>query len=141
MLDLLFSKIVRDFLDTAESHAAGVPASTDCALLRMDSGEDDVDPRICLVADEQGGNRSKQIHVVAVCRGTQLRSITDPWLDKVKDRLYNQTALCAFIAALPLDQRTGYQIERISPPGAAKVQREENGPIETGVGIIFFVTI
>ena len=141
MFDLLFSSIIRDYLDTDESHAAGVPAHTDCALLRMDADSDDVDPRICIIGDEHGETRQKQIHVVAVCRGTKARSITDPWLNQVKARLYNQDALWAFIAALPLEQRVGYQIERISPPGAAKVQRGENGPIEIGVGIIFFVTI
>ncbi len=140
-LDLTFVHIIHGYLDTAASRTAGIPAAADCALLKMDSDADDKDPRICITADEQGSARSRQITVGAVARGTAARSVTDPWLVAIGDRLADHTALFAHIATLDAALRTGWQIEHITPPATMKVQREENGPIESGVGIQIHLTV
>jgi hypothetical protein len=140
MFDLLFTAIIKGYLDTDESRAVGIPVASDCALLEMDSDADDMDPRIAITAMENGEHRARQIGVITVCRGTQPRSITDPWMSAVSARLADQIALFAYIATLPLAKRTGYQIEKITPPHAGKLQREATGPIEVGVGIIFHIT-
>lgn len=141
MFDLLFTSIVLGYLDTAESRAKGIPAAAACALLQMDSDADDRDPRIAFVGAETGENRERQIGVVAVCRGTQGRAVTDPWMNAIKERLADQKALYAYIATLPLAKRSGYQIEKITPPNSAKVQRDPMSAIEVGVGIIFHITV
>ena len=140
MFDLLFSTIIHGYLNTDASRAAGIPAAAECALFEMDSEDDDKDPRIVILASETGEHRARQIGVVAVSRSTKGRTITDPWMTKVKERLADQTALFAYIAALPVAQRTGYQIEKITPPNAAKVQRDAMSSIEVGVGIIIHLT-
>lgn len=141
ILDLLFVDLIHSYLDTAASRAVGVPAAADCALLKMDADTDDIDPRICITAVEQGDGHSRQISVIASARGTAARSVTDPWLKGVATRLADQSALWAHIASQPLAKRTGYQIEHITPPASARIQREEDGPIETGVGIQIHVTV
>lgn len=141
MLDLLFVEIIHGYLNTDESRAAGVPAAADCALQKMDADEDDHDPRIAITAVENGENRNRQILVIAVCRGTKPRSITDPWMTGVRKRLGDLRAFFDYYAALPVEKRTGYQIEKISPPHAGKLQRDPMGPIEFGVGVIVYATV
>lgn len=141
MLDLLWVEIIHGYLNTDASRAAGVPPAADCALQKMDADEDDHDPRIAITAVESGENRSRQIAVIAVCRGTKPRSITDPWLAKVRERLGDLKAFFAYYAALPVEKRTGYQIEKLSPPHAGKLQRDPMGPIEVGVGVIIYITV
>lgn len=141
MFDLLFTSLVYGYLNTADSRTAGIPAASVCALLQMDSDADDIDPRIAITAVEAGDTRSRQISVIAVCRGTSPRSITDPWMNAVSARLADQVALFAYIATLPLAQRIGYQIEKISPPHSGKLQRDVHGPIEVGIGVIFYLTV
>ena len=141
MLDLLFTDIVHGYLDTAASRLKGIPAAAACALMKMDSEEDDKDPRMVILATEAGENRSRQIAVIAVCRSTAGRAVIDPWMTAVKLRLADQAALFAHIAAQPVAKRTGYQIEMITPPNAAKVQRDAMAAIEVGVGVIFHLTV
>ena len=141
MLDLLFTEIIHGYLDTAASRLAGIPSAADCALMKMDAEDDEKDPRITIIASELGENRSRQIAIVAVCRGTATRAVTDPWMNAVRDRLADQSALFQYLAALPVSKRTGYQIEKITPPNAAKVQRDPMASIETGIGVIIHVTI
>jgi pyrrolidone-carboxylate peptidase len=139
--DLLFVDIIHGYLDTAASRTAGIPAATDCALQKMDAEVEENDPRICITATESGENRSRQISVIAICRSTKARSITDPWMAQVRNRLADLDAFFAYYAALPIAKRTGYQIEKVSPPHAGRLQRDPMGPIETGVGLIFYLTI
>lgn len=139
--DLLFVDIVHGYLNTAASRAAGIPAATECALQKMDADEDEHDPRIAITAVESGENRSRQISVIAVCRSTKARSITDPWMAKVRGRLGDLDAFFDYLAVLPVEKRTGYQIEKVSPPHAGKLQRDPMGPIESGVGIVIYITV
>ncbi len=140
-LDLLFAEIFHAYLDTAASRGAGVPAAADCALLRMDSDEDDKDPRICITAEMAGTGHTKSINVIAVSRGTMPRSITGPWLAKVGERMADETSLLAHIATLPLAQRTGWQFEHLSPPMPARILREEGGISESGIGVRLLITV
>lgn len=140
-LDLLFTGIFHGYLDTADSRAAGVPAAADCALLQMDGDADERDPRICIRAEVEGVHRTKTITVTAVCRGTQPRSVTGPWLAAVGDRMANKRQLMAYIAALPVAQRSGWQFESLSPPAPAKITREDGSVIETGIGVQMVITI
>lgn len=140
-LDLLFTSILHGYLDTAESRAAGVPAAAACALLKMDQDTDERDPRICLSVTEDGTGREKTLSVIAVSRGTAPRSTTGPWLQKVGERLADEPALMAYIATLPADQRTGWQLEAISPPLPGKIDRQDGGIIESGIGVRIIVTI
>lgn len=140
-LDLLFTSIFHGYLDTADSRAAGVPAAADCALLQMDGDDEEKNPRICIRAEVEGIHRTKTITVTAVCRGTAPRETTGPWLAAVGDRMANERQLMAYIAALPLAQRTGWQIENLSPPAPAKITREDGSMIESGIGVQLIVTI
>ena len=139
--DLLFVDIIHGYLNTAASRAAGIPAAADCGLLKMDADVDDQDPRIAITAVENGENKSRQIAVIAVCRGTKARSITDPWMAKVRARLGDLDAFFDYLAGLPVEKRTGYQIEKVSPPHAGKLQRDPMGPIESGIGIVIYITV
>lgn len=140
-LELLFVEIIHGYLDTAASRVAGIPAAADCALQKMDADEDDHDPRIAITAVENGENKSRQMAIIAVCRSTQPRSITDPWMAKVRARLGDLDAFFEYLAGLPVEKRTGYQIEKVSPPHAGKLQRDPMGPIESGVGIVIYLTV
>lgn len=140
-LDILFVEIFHAYLNTAESRAAGVPAASDCALLAMDSDDDEKDPRICLTADWTGEWRSKQVNVIAVSRGTKPRSVTSPWLASVGARMADEQELMKFIATLPPAQRTGWQLEQVSPPQPARVIREEGAIIEAGIGVKIHITV
>lgn len=140
-LDLLFVDIFHAYLDTAASRALGVPAAADCALLKMDGDSDEKDPRICITAEMEGTTRTKAISVIAVARGTQPRSVTGPWLAKVGERMADESALLAFIAALPAEQRQGWQFETLSPPMQARILREEGGTSESGIGVRLLVSI
>jgi len=141
LFDLLFVDIIHGYLDTGASRTAGIPAASDCALQKMDADEDEHDPRIAITAVENGETRSRQIAIIAVCRGTQSRSITDPWMAAIRARLGDLDAFFDYIAALPVEKRTGYQIEKVSPPHAGKLQRDPMGPIESGVGIVIHLTV
>ena len=141
LLDLLFVDIIHGYLNTDASRAAGIPAAALCALQKMDSDEDDRDPRIAITAVENGENRSRQIAIIAVCRGTEPRSTTDPWMAALRARLADLDAFFKYLAALPVEKRRGYQIEKVSPPHAGKLQRDPMGPIESGVGIVIYVTV
>jgi len=140
-LDLLFATFLRDYLDTADSRACGVPSAADCALLSMDADSDEKDPRICILAEETGSGRSRQLSVVAVARGTVARETTAPWLAAVGERLADRAALHAFIGGLTAAQRTGWQLHHITPPMTAKIQRQEGGIIESGVGLVMHVMV
>lgn len=140
-LDFLFASFLRDYLDTADSRAAGVPAEEDCALLGMDADSDEKDPRICIHVEETGSGRSRQLAVVAVARGTAPRATTAPWLAAVGERLADRTALHAFIGTLTTEQRTGWQLHHITRPMGAKIQRQEGGVIESGVGLVMHVMV
>lgn len=140
-LDLLFVDIFHGFLNSAASRAAGVPAASDCALLKMDGDTDDKDPRICITAEMEGTGHTKSINVIAVSRGTKPRSITGPWLAKVGERMADETALLAHIATLPLAQRTGWQFEHLSPPMPSRILREEGGISESGIGVRLLITV
>lgn len=139
--DLLFVDIFHGFLDAAESRTAGVPATSECALLKMDGDAEEKDPRICIMVEWEGTGIAKQINVIAVARGTKPRSITGPWLAKVADRMADETALLAYIATLPAEKRQGWQFEHLSPPMPAKVMREEGGSIESGIGVRMLITM
>lgn len=139
--DLLFSDLFHAYLDTAESRAAGVPAAADCALLKMDEDTDERDPRLCIMATEDGTMRSKTITIVAVCRGTQPRSITGPWLQKVGERMADVDDFLAWLATQPAEKRQGWQFETLSPPQPAKIDRENNGVIESGIGVRLLISI
>ncbi len=139
--DLLFVDIFHGYLDTAASRAAGVPAAADCALLKMDGDADDKDPRICLTVEWEGTGIAKQINVIAVARGTQPRSVTGPWLAKVGERMADETALLAYIATLPAEQRQGWQFEHLSPPMPGRILREEGGVSESGIGVRMLITM
>lgn len=140
-LDFLFASFLRDYLDTAASRAVGIPAADDCALLSMDADSDDKDPRICLMVDVQGSGRSRQLNVAAVARGTQPRSVTAPWLAACGERLADAASLYAFIATLLEAQRTGWELNHITRPMEVKIQREEGGVIESGVGVVMSVMV
>jgi hypothetical protein len=138
--DLLFVDIFHGFLDTAASRAAGVPAASACALLKMDGDVDDKDPRICITAEMEGTGRAKSINVIAVSRGTQPRSVTGPWLAKVGERMADEAALLAYIATLSAAQRIGWQFEHLSPPMPARIVREDGGVSESGIGVRLLIT-
>lgn len=140
-LDLLFTEIFHGYLDTAASRTAGVPAAASCALLKMDAETDEKDPRICIQVTVEGDSRSKQIDVIAVARGTAARSVTGPWLAAVGDRMADEKELLAYIATLPVEKRTGWQFENLSPPMPGKIAREENGTVESGIGVRLLITI
>lgn len=139
--DLLFTDIFHGYLDTAASRTAGVPDAEDCALLKMDSDDDDVDPRICISVEVEGTHRGKAVNVIAVSRGTQPRSVTGPWLAQVGERMADEAELLAYIATLSVAQRTGWQFEHLSPPMPARIAREEGGVIESGIGVRVLITI
>lgn len=140
-LDLLFAAFLRDYLDTAASRAAGVPAAADCALLPMDADVEEKDPRICLTVEVSGSGRSRQLAVIAVARGTQPRAITAPWLAACGERLADEASLYAFIATLPEAQRTGWELHHLTRPMEVKVQRQEGGVIESGIGVVMSVMV
>jgi len=139
--DILFTAIFHGYLDTADSRTAGVPAAADCALLKMDQDTDERDPRICITVEVEGTTRTKTVNVIAICRGSKPRSITAPWLQAVGDRMADERHLMAYIATLDLAQRTGWQFEHLSPPMPAKIQREDGGIIESGIGVRLLITI
>lgn len=139
--DLLFTDIFHAYLDTDESRTAGVPAAADCALLKMDGDSDEKDPRICITVEIEGVHREKTVNVIAVARGTATRAVTGPWLAKVGDRMADEKALLAYIATLPLEQRSGWQLEHLSPPMPARIVREEGGVSESGVGVRVLITV
>ncbi len=141
MRDLIFTNFIHGYLDTAASRAVGIPAAAVCALLKMDADTDDLDPRICITAEEQGTNRSRQLTVTISARGTVARATTDPWLDAIALRLADHHQLALHLAAQNYSTRLGYQIEHVTPPAAVRVQRTETGPIESAVAITFHLTV
>lgn len=140
-LDFLFADFLRDYLDTVASRAVGIPAAADCALLSMDADADEKDPRICILVEESGTGRLRQLQIIAVARGTATRETTSPWLAAVGERLADQTSLFAFLATLTEAQRTGWLLQHISRPMSAKIQRQEGGVIESGVAVVMQVMI
>ena len=140
-LDYLLASVLRDYLDTAASRVAGIPAAADCALLSMDADDDEADPRICVMAEVSGTGRSRQVNVIAVARGTQPRSVTAPWLAAVGERLADTESLYEFISTLTESQRTGWQLHHITRPMEARAQREENGVVESGTGVVLHIMV
>lgn len=140
-LDLLLVDIVHSYLDTAASRTAGVPAANVCALLKQDADTDDIDPRLCVTAVEQGEGRVRQVNVSILARGSMARSVSAPWLSAVWDRLADRTAFFVHLASLTVAQRSGWQLEEMTRPFAARIQREEGGVIESGVGLTFHLTV
>ena len=139
-LDLLFTEIMHGYLDTAASRTAGVPAAADCALQKMDAEVDEKDPRICITVTENSERtRTRQLVVMAVARGRAPRSTTGPWLAKVGDRMADEKELMAYIATLPVEKRTGYQIEHLSRPMPGTIVRGE--AVESGIGVSILLTV
>ncbi|MDP1587071.1 MAG: hypothetical protein Q8M07_04980 [Prosthecobacter sp.] len=140
-LDILFANISRDYLDTDASRSAGVPAANACALLSMDADTDDKDPRICLMVDVQGSGRSRQLNVIALARGTQPRAVTAPWLAAVGERLADAASFYAWLKTLPEEKRAGWELHHLTRPLNVKVQHEEGGVIESGIGVAMHVMV
>lgn len=138
-LDFLFSRFLRDYLDTAESRAAGVPAAASCALLAMDAEDDEKDPRITVIVDVSGSGRARQLNVACVARGSAPRETTAPWLAACAERLADEAALYAYIRTLPGADRTGWQLDHITRPMDGRVQRGDM--MEAACGVVMSVTV
>ena len=138
-LDFFFSRFLRDYLDTAESRAAGVPAAAECALLAMDAEDDEKDPRIAVLVDVSGSGRARQLNVICVASGSAPRATTAPWLAACGERLADEAALYAFIRTLPGADRAGWQLDHITRPMDGSVKRGEL--IESGCGVVMSVTV
>lgn len=147
-LDLLFANLVLDYLKTAASQAAGVPNASQCQLLIVD--HDGEKPSRCLIVAglDRGGNRVKQIAVIItnhISLGTDVKKVSRTqsaaWLGAIEKRLRDDKALWNFIATLPADRRTGFEIDHWSFPSLGEIRREENGEAEDAVAIQFDVMI
>lgn len=127
-IDLHLAEIVRSYLDSPASHAAGVPA---LPIRRMDDGAELVFPSLVVRADDRGGFKARTILVTLVLHTAQEQGAPADtpaqWLQAIDARLRDQAAFFDHLAALPVADRTGWRLLHHSFPSPADVQREEDG--------------
>lgn len=149
-LSRVFAQLVLEYLDTAESHAAGVPTSDVCPLFIVDHGGDK--PSTCLIVEgvDRGGNRVKEIAVV-VTHHMQLgvdesscqvsAEISAAWLGAIESRLRNAAAWWLWLASLPPERRAGWALSHITFPALVEIRRDETGEAQDAFAVEFFVMI
>lgn len=127
-IDLHLAGIVRSYLDSAASHAAGVPA---LPIRRMDDGAELVIPSVVVRAADRGGFKARTILVTVVLHSAQEQGepadTAAQWLQAIDARLRDRAAFFDHLAALPVADRTGWRLLHHSFPSPAEVQREEDG--------------
>lgn len=138
--DIHLGNIVRNYLSTAAAITAGLPALE--AMPRVATYDNAAKKWPVLVVAGAAENQSSrhQRVTVAVALHYQLpakdaespREQHAATMKTVNDLLHDQTALYAFIAALPEEQRTGWRIRRMYPAAAVSTAQpldKENGEV------------
>lgn len=119
--------LVRSYLDTAASHAAGVPA---WPIQRQDDGSTLRYPSITVRADERSGNRLRVVNVQIVVHvapregDTAQTDAAEAALAAIQAQLRDGDAFYAHLAAAPVEQRTGWQLHHLTTVTPEDVRRE-----------------
>lgn len=143
--DLFFSQVLLEFLQHADSEAAGVPAEAVLPKLVMDSGQLQTLPGLVISAEEAPGS-SQHKHVLnfvlailfknravgedaATDAASLGRSMTATeaaqMLDAVESRLMDRAAFGAFLAGLSEERRTGWKILKWRRLAQPQLRRQE----------------
>jgi hypothetical protein len=141
MLDSTFVTLLDGYLNSAAARTAGMPATSVCPVLKMDSQADKPDPCLVITVEEQGEGRIRQMQCLVTLHSQLDRSTTDAYLDAALTRLRDRVAWETYLAATSIDLRTGYQIEAVSVPAAQSAKREDTGATETSIATTFYLTL
>lgn len=141
MLNTAFLTIFDGYLNSAAARTAGMPATAVCPVIRMDSQAERPDPALVLTVDEAGDARQRQIVVAVTMRSAKPRSVTDAYLDAVRQRLRDQGAFYEHLRGVDVALRTGWHLEAITYPAPANVRREDDGTTETSVGMVLHLIL
>ncbi len=155
--DYLVAELWRDYLSTAESIAAGVPADEVLPKTIMDSGVEGDNVRLVIIAKEEksrGGMRRMKITpaLVAWLKATtadaaavvdqRTRQEASEMLRKIHQRLSDHEAFFGWLATLPLERRTGWvalEVPRVG--GDMEPIRREGGEYIYGLSWIWPIAV
>ena len=132
--DIHFGNIVRAYLSTAAAVTAGMPPVTGAGSVPRVAVYDNKAKTFPIFvvagATQPQGPRHQRITVAVGLHyqppaedADDTRATYAEWMKAANDHLRNHSALYAFIAALPEEQRTGWNLRRVYP-GIVGVSQE-----------------
>lgn len=133
--DLFFNELFRDYLKHADSTAAGVPAPATVPFRAAQDKEVVSRPRVVIGHEREGSDNVEVYAATFTITGhflddaTQGTSATqaETWMQKIRQRLADETSLKAYITALSTEIKSGWQPTRLHvPAGAFKRDRDED---------------
>lgn len=126
-LDLQFATLIKNYLDHADSVAAGVPsAETLPRVLAKTAGNDVKAAQARITASAEGNGKGGKITVTVNVAGQLSASITAAVLSgyqkQIQDRLANSNAFYLWLHNQSEDDRTGFQITKYGLPRTVDVE-------------------
>lgn len=131
--DVYFNGLFRDFLATAESLAAGVPAEVPMTTAQ-ESDAEATRPQF-VISHEREDVPNDEVYqarfsvrlMTNEAEGSDSYEESEGWLQSVRDRLANETAVRAYVAALDAGVAAGWQPVRLHVPQGAFTKVREEG--------------
>lgn len=155
--ELHLAQLLRDYLSTAGSLAAGLPDLATLPRLVMDHGREPTPPSLVIAARESeslGSRRVVEVSVIlitwlrtdaagaAVVQRQTTRSQAATWLRAIDDRLRDHAALAAHLAEQSAAAPEGWCILKVVHRGAAAPMREQDtGRINYALTLSFHLAV
>lgn len=126
-LDLHFAKLIKAYLDHADSITAGVPAAAVCprVLAKTGMGEEKAVCARISASEETTGKTAKivvTVNVIGQIKGDVTAEILSGYQKKIADRLTDRTSFYLWLAAQSEADRTGFNIMKYLLPSVPDVE-------------------
>jgi hypothetical protein len=148
--DLMVAQLVLDYLQHADSIAAGVPDEETLPKGLMDSGEKNEPPALVIVAKESDGSdayRKIQVRPVlltwlkstaagaAAVQNQSTREDASTWLRSIDARLADMDGWAAFLESLPEDRLCGWTLLDLPRRSSDLVMRDKDNAAVISYGL------
>lgn len=144
-IDLHFAKLVKAYLDHADSISAGVPATTVLPrVIGKSAGNTKSDPQATIHGVFNGAGKGGVVEILIEIKSAVKEGLTaemvSAWQKAIGDRLTNSTDWYLWLAAQPEADRTGFKIMKWGTPTVSTIsldgsERELTFPITQRVSI------
>ena len=149
--DLFFNELFRDYLRTSASITAGVPTTAQMPIRAAQDKEPVTRPRAVIsharrtetLENVYDATFTVTAHILDDATQGTTADQAEAWLQKIRQRLADRTALRAYITALATETKTGWQpaVHHCMALAFKRERDEEKGHLELSFDFTFTVIV
>jgi hypothetical protein len=149
--DLFFNSLFQAYLRTSASQSAGVPGPDACPIRIAQDKEPVSLPRVVITHERRPETLRQLYDATFTVTGHFLDDDTngtdatqaEAWMQKIRQRLADTASLQAYVAALTIEEKTGWQpvVHHLMSLPFKRVRDEDKGHLELSFDFTFTVVV